>query len=163
MKKVMQMSEKVSERLGIIRKSLFNSESSSEYRDSFVLNEAIERFSAGADALLSKEIAEKDCEPRVAKSLTLRADIFAKLTDLATLTDLSYAEVTRRIILFTVDEIEKNKQENSRENTEYERAISTLKQKLLVAVRYLEQSTTALNSILEEIEALEENEEGTVE
>lgn len=160
MKKVMQLSENVCEQLDVIRKGYFGeSASPSEYRDSFIANEAIERFSEDPAVLFSEEMAGNDCEPRVAKSLTLRAEVFEKLSNLATITNLSYAEVTRRIILFTIEKTKKN----ARENTEYERAISTLKQKLLVAVRYLEQSTTALNSILEEIEALEENGEGTVE
>ena len=144
MKKVMQLSENVCEQLDVIRKGYFGeSASPSEYRDSFIANEAIERFSEDPAVLFSEEMAGNDCEPRVAKSLTLRAEVFEKLSNLATITNLSYAEVTRRIILFTIEKIKKN----ARENTE-----------LLVAVKYLEQSTTALNSILEEIEALEENE-----
>jgi len=158
MKKVMQLSENVCEQLDVIRKGYFGgSASASEYRDSFILCEAVERFSEDPAVLFSEEMAGSDCEPRVAKSLTLRAEVFEKLSNLATITNLSYAEVTRRIILFTIEKIKKSSLENSRENTEYERAISALKTKILVVAAALDDAMTALNSLVDEVEALEAN------
>ncbi len=157
MKKVMQLSENVCEQLDVIRKGYFGgSASASEYRDSFILCEAVEHFSEDPAVLFSEEMAGSDCEPRVAKSLTLRAEVYEKLSNLATITNLSYAEVTRRIILFTIEKIKKNSLENSRENTsEYKQVISSLKTKILVVEAALDDAMTALNSLVDEVEALE--------
>lgn len=158
MKKVLQLSDDISSKLDTLRKQYFGvGATSASYRDSFVVNEAIERFSSDVEDLLTDEIAAKDSGSRTAKSISFRSECFEKVNDLAVLTDLSYAEVVRRLIIFSIEQI------NRSSKPAQDARLTSLKQKLLVAVRYLEQSTTALNSILEEIEALEENEEGTVE
>lgn len=153
MKKVLQLANNI--QLDTLRKHFFGAgATSASYRDSFVICEAIDKFAGDVDDLLSEEVEAKESGSRTAKSVTFRAETFEKVNNLAVLSDLSYAEVVRRILYYTLEQISTNPDS---EKTEYERAISALKTKILVVAAALDDAMTALNSLVDEVEALESN------
>lgn len=153
MKKVLQLANNI--QLDKLRKHFFGAgATSASYRDSFVICEAIDKFAGDVDDLLSEEVEAKESGSRTAKSVTFRAETFEKVNNLAVLSDLSYAEVVRRILYYTLEQISSNPDS---EKTEYERAISALKTKILVVAAALDDAMTALNSLVDEVEALESN------
>lgn len=153
MKKVLQLANNI--QLDTLRKHFFGAgATSASYRDSFVICEAIDKFAGDVDDLLSEEVEAKESGSRTAKSVTFRAETFEKVNNLAVLSDLSYAEVVRRILYYTLEQISSNPDS---EKTEYERAISALKTKILVVAAALDDAMTALNSLVDEVEALESN------
>lgn len=153
MKKVLQLANNIP--LDKLRKHFFGAgATSASYRDSFVICEAIDKFAGDVDDLLSEEVEAKESGSRTAKSVTFRAETFEKVNNLAVLSDLSYAEVVRRILYYTLEQISSNPDS---EKTEYERAISALKTKILVVAAALDDAMTALNSLVDEVEALESN------
>lgn len=153
MKKVLQLANNI--QLDTLRKHFFGAgATSASYRDSFVICEAIDKFAGDVDDLLSEEVEAKESGSRTAKSVTFRAETFEKVNNLAVLSDLSYAEVVRRILYYTLEQISSNPDS---EKTEYERAISALKTKILVVATALDDAMTALNSLVDEVEALESN------
>lgn len=154
MKKVLQLSKDI--RLDALRKHFFGpAATSASYRDSFVICEAIDKFAGDVDDLLSEEVEAKDSGPKTAKSVTFRLETFEKVNNLAVLSDLSYAEVVRRILYYTLEQISTNP--DSERTTEYERIISSLKTKILVVAAALDDAMTALNSLVDEVEYLEAN------
>lgn len=153
MKKVLQLANNI--QLDTLRKHFFGAgATSASYRDSFVICEAIDKFAGDVDDLLSEEVEAKESGSRTAKSVTFRTETFEKVNNLAVLSDLSYAEVVRRILYYTLEQISSNPDS---EKTEYERAISALKTKILVVAAALDDAMTALNSLVDEVEALESN------
>ncbi len=154
MKKVLQLANNIP--LDKLRKHFFGAgATSASYRDSFVICEAIDKFAGDVDDLLSEEVEVKESGSRTAKSVTFRAETFEKVNNLAVLSDLSYAEVVRRILYYTLEQISSNP--DSERTTEYERIISAFKTKILVVAAALDDAMTALNSLVDEVEALESN------
>ena len=75
-----------------------------EYRDSFVANAAVERFTEDPDVLFTEAINEKEQNcVKAAKSINFRSDNYAKITEIANIYQKTEAEILRRILYYWVD------------------------------------------------------------
>lgn len=94
------------ELLDIQRKRLYGKEASAkDYRDSYVLGHEIEDFSFD-DVNKLLEYKEQDSNiPKAAKSVTLRANTYTRLTKITALLGLSESEVCRLIIYHFANEM----------------------------------------------------------
>lgn len=80
-----------------------------EYRDSFVINEAVDRFSEeNAAELMSEKISALENEGKgLSKTVNFRADSYLKLSSFSESLGISPAETCRRILYYSADNIEK--------------------------------------------------------
>lgn len=151
MKKVMAMPENITEICKKLRKYYFASDSERDYKDSYIINRTIDDFNGELEELLSEEAAKSDKMPKISKSITFRANTFARVENLAENSDLTYGEVVRRILFITVKQIEENKPEKSAVNPQ----IKALAEKIQVVTKRLEDAMSALRELADEVAALE--------
>lgn len=150
MKKVMAMPENITEICSKLRRNYFSSDSERDYKDSYIINRAIDDFSEELEELLSEEAAKADKMPKISKSITFRANTFARVETLAENSDLTYGEVVRRILFIAVKQIEEKKPEKSTVNPQ----IKALAEKISVVEKRLSDAMSALRELADEVEAL---------
>ena len=150
MKKVMAMPENITEICSKLRRNYFSSDSERDYKDSYIINRAIDDFSEELEELLSEEAAKADKMPKISKSITFRANTFARVETLAENSDLTYGEVVRRILFIAVKQIEEKKPEKSAVNPQ----IKALAEKISVVEKRLSDAMSALRELADEVAAL---------
>lgn len=151
MKKVMAMPENITEICKKLRKYYFASDSEKDYKDSYVINRAIDEFSSDLENLLSEEAAKVDKMPKITKSITFRANTYARVETLAENSVLTCGAVVRRILFIAVRQIEEKKPEKSAVNPQ----IKALGEKIQVVTKRLEDAMSALRELADEVAALE--------
>lgn len=153
MKKVMAMPENITEICSKLRRYFFASDSDRDFKDSYVINRAVENYTGDLEELHSEAAANADKMPKISKSITFRANVFARVSALAESSDLTYGEVVRRILFITVKQIEENKPEKPAVNPQ----IEVIKGKILVISKRLEDVMSAIEELSNEVAALELN------
>lgn len=74
-----------------------------DYKDSFVINNAIDLFNDKPEVLMSNEISKQDLEVKTSKSINFRSNCYEKLSTLAKLLNIPEAEVCRRILYHSLE------------------------------------------------------------
>jgi|GEM_PF-5468245 len=145
----------VQEVCSILRSKYYgDSATAKDYKDSFVINNAIQVFPIEDRlVLMDARITEKDkAEIKVSKSINFRSDCYEKLSNISKMLEIPEAEVLRRILYYSLE---------SDESVAYqqEMQLSSLKGKVTLLKTQIEASMTTLNEIIKEIEQLEAKED----
>ena len=123
-----------------------------DYKDSFVINHAVDSFTADPSLLMSGSITDRDrSEAKISKSINFRSDCFEKLNTISKVLQIPEAEVCRRILYYSLDTYEKK-------NTKNEIELSVLKGKVAILKTQIEASRNTLSEIMDEIAILESKE-----
>ena len=148
MNKSISAQENVVEICSILRKKMFGENASAQdYKDSYIVNNAIEMFSEDPIVLLKKSISEEDSKHlKIAKSINFRAGCYEKLCTIGRLLNIPEAEVCRRILYWTVQS-EKGIQDND--------TLCELKSKITLLKKSMESCTKMIVELEEEIEMIE--------
>lgn len=121
-----------------------------DYKDSFIVNQAIELFSDCPDVLNSAYYTALDkIDTKLTKSLTLRQNCIEKLKTYSEILGISEAEVLRRILYFSVDE-------SNKETTDTTINLSELKAEVVVLEKHLSAVMTTVETIKQKITKLED-------
>lgn len=141
-------------RCAVLRCYYFGEEASDkDYKDSYIINHAIEKFASSPEALMDDSITILDrSDTKATKTLTLRSDCAAKLSVLAGVLHITEAEVCRRVIYHAALQKNINKSSN---NTLKSLKVSELKTKLLLLEKQVNDCVVTLKTLLEEIECIE--------
>lgn len=133
--KSMSVMENIEEVLDILRKRHFQSDSRFEIRTSFILNEIIMRYKSPLEELMKDDISKID-RKHIKKpvSVNFRRESYQKIVNLAQLSNVSVAEILRRIIIHDLLYDTSQKGESTEEN----RDIMALKLKVAVLREDLE-------------------------
>lgn len=128
--------------------------SAKDYKDSYVINKAIELFAEDPQLLMSEAISERDREAKISKSINFRSDCFGKITSLAKILCIPEAEVCRRILYFSID---KAPDKITVANAE----LASLRSKVAVLVAQLDLCQKAVKDLLKEISLMEDQSNGS--
>lgn len=137
------------------RKYYGDSATASDYKDSFVINNAVQVFPIEAcQALMDDSISEKDkADVKISKSINFRTNCYAKLADISKMLEIPEAEALRRILYYSIS------MENDTSNSSKNKILlSSLKGKVALLRTQIESSRLTLNEIVDEIAQLEEKE-----
>ncbi len=132
-----------------------SSASAKDYKDSFIVNNAIQIFPIDdCQALMDEVITALDkAEMKVSKSLNLRADCYIKVSDISEMLKIPEAEVIRRILYYSL-----MINDCSSMMPQQKMQLSLLKEKVVLLKAQFETSMATLNQIINEIAQLEVNE-----
>lgn len=135
-----------------LRKKYFGeSASPKDYKDSFVINKAIDSFKGLPEDLMTELISQKDQSvTKVSKSINYRSDCFERLSTIATALQIPESEVCRRIMYYSLEE---------HNGSEAKIEISVLKEKVTFLKKKMEESMAALNEVMLAITLLENKED----
>lgn len=123
--------------------------SAKDYRDSYIVNHAIQHFSGLPEELMDDSITILDrSDTKVTKTLTLRSDCVAKLSVLAGVLHITDAEACRRILYHALQDTGNTSSNNSLK-------LSELKTKLLLLEKQVNACVVTLKTLLDEIECIE--------
>lgn len=145
----------VQEVCSILRSKYYgDSATAKDYKDSFVINNAIQVFPIEDRlVLMDARITEKDkAEIKVSKSINFRSDCYEKLSNISKMLEIPEAEVLRRILYYSLESDESVA-------SQQEMQLSSLKGKVTLLKTQIEASMTTLNEIIKEIEQLEAKED----
>lgn len=133
----------------VLRDKFFGKVTRKDYKDSFIVNEAIARFNDSAEALMTESITAADNEKnKAAKSLNLRAEAVEKLVSYGSSLSITESEVLRRILIYSVL-VEKPRAENNRDINQVRKEIVEIRKQLLDTVKHVDLLLVSLNSISE--------------
>lgn len=126
--------------------------SAKDYKDSYIVNHAIEKFSSSPEELMDDSITILDrSDTKVTKTLTLRSDCGAKLSVLAGVLHITDAEACRRILYHALQDTGNTSSNNSLKSLK----VSELKTKLLLLEKEINDCVVTLKTLLDEIECIE--------
>lgn len=136
----------------ILRQKYFGEAASQkDYKDSFVVNKAIDSFKGLPEDLMTESISQKDqSEAKGSKSINYRSDCYEKLLTIAAALQISESEVCRRIMYYTLEE---------HNGSEAAIEVSALKEKVIFLKKQMEKSMAALNEVMLAISLLENKQE----
>lgn len=128
------------------------SSNAQEYKDSYVINEAIDRFKTeDVNELMDEKITEFESqEKKLSKTVNFRADCYLKLNSLSARLGISPAEACRRLLYYSAHNIEKTTPNNYSSPHE----LTQLKAKMLLLeahVKILEKEISLTREVLSEI------------
>lgn len=134
----------------VLREKFFGANATpSDYRDSFIVNEAISRFSASAESLMEGLISDADNEKnKAAKSLNLRSEVVDKIISYASVLAIPESEVVRRILYYSILK-ESSPAEISLNLSQVRKEIVEIRKQLLDTVKHVDILLVYLNSISE--------------
>ena len=144
----------IQEVCSILRRKYYgDSATSKDYKDSFVINNAIQLFPIEArQTLMDEIITEKDkAEIKVSKSINFRSDCYEKLSNISKMLEIPEAEVLRRILYYSIES-------DNNSSSQQEMQLSSLKGKVALLKTQIEASMATLNEIMNEITVLEAKE-----
>ena len=151
MNKSVSMMQSISDVCDTLRYKFYgNGASPRDYKDSYIINAAIERFNTEEiNDLMDEKISEKDrSENKTAKSINFRSDCYDKLCDIAKTLNLPESEALRRLLIYSL--------ENNDISTHYQDfKLSSLKGKLTLLKKQVTQSLMTIDELTNEIERLE--------
>lgn len=126
--------------------------SDKDYKDSYIINHAIEKFVSYPEVLMDDSITILDrSDTKVTKTLTLRSDCVAKLSALAGVLHITDAEACRRILYHTLQDTGDKSDKNSLKSLK----VSEVKANLLLLQAQVNGCIVTLNALLNEIEHIE--------
>lgn len=131
-----------------------------EYRDSYVINEAIDRFKTeDVSELMNEKITEFERqEKKLSKTVNFRADCYLKLNSLSASLGISTAEACRRLLYHSAYNIENtipNNHSSSQELTQLKAKMLLLESHVNNLERQILLTKEAFNEITTEIIKLE--------
>lgn len=144
----------IQEVCSILRRKYYGDNATSkDYKDSFVINNAIQLFPIEArQTLMDEIITEKDkAEIKVSKSINFRSDCYEKLSNISKMLEIPEAEVLRRILYYSIES-------DNNSSSQQEMQLSSLKGKVALLKTQIEASMATLNEIMNEITVLEAKE-----
>lgn len=119
--------------------------SAKDYKDSFVINKAVEDYKDSPEKLMSDIISKKDQNStKVPKSINFRAECFEKIITISNVLHISEAEVCRRILYYSLDNEESA-------DMDFVKDTSALQGKIALLESQLEASMATLHEILKMI------------
>lgn len=122
-----------------------------DFKDSYVINHAVDSFTADPAMLMSDSITDRDkSEVKISKSINFRSDSYQKLTTISKVLQIPEAEVCRRILYYSLDT-------DDEKNTKNEIELSVLKGKVAILKTQMEACRNTLSEIMDEIAVLEGN------
>lgn len=123
--------------------------SAKDYKDSFIINKAIESFAADPNELMAEVISIKEnAETKVSKSVNFRSDCYEKIITLSKILNIPETEVLRRILYhYTLEQ-------RSPDHESDDIQLLALKNKVLLLKNELETSLHTLNDVLYALENL---------
>lgn len=126
---------------------------STDYKDSYVINNAIQVFPVDScEDLLDESITEKDNEDtKISKSINFRQDCCKKLSDISKILLISEAETLRRILYYSIQKEDEDVSTNKL-------SLDQLKRKVCLLKSQLESVMESLNEMADEIAQLEARE-----
>lgn len=145
----------IQEVCAILRKKYYGKNARSlDYKDSFIINTAVQNFPIeDRQALMDESITEEDnSDIKVTKSVNFRSDCLEKLQTISTMLGVPEAEVLRRILYYSL------KSEN-KEVPQKKLQLSSLKSKVALLNTQIEICMKTLSDIENEIELLEAKED----
>ena len=136
----------------VLRQKYFGEAASQkDYKDSFVVNKAIDSVKGLPEDLMTESISQKDqSEAKGSKSINYRSDCYEKLSTIAAALQISESEVCRRIMYYTLEE---------HNGSEAVIEVSALKEKVIFLKKQMEKSMAALNEVMLAISLLENKQE----
>lgn len=148
----MSMMKDILEVCSVLRRKYFGEASlRKDYKDSFIINKAIEDFQGVPADLMTESISHKEQDViKASKSVNFRSECYEKVCAMAAALQISEAEVCRRILYFTMEE---------NHGSEAVMEVSILKEKVIFLKSQIEKSMAALNEVMLAISLLE-NKEG---
>lgn len=149
MNKSMSVMKNASAICGELRKKYFGeSASARDYKDSFVINNAIESFCSKPEVLMLKEITEKDKEMlKVSKTVNFRANCYEKIQTLSRLLAIPESEVCRRILYYSL---------MNHENKSGAKNEISILSKIAILQTQIEASLHTINEIVSELRSEQE-------
>lgn len=144
-----------------LRKNFFGEDATAkDYKDSYIINYTIEIFSDYREKLMDKSITKLDkSDTKVTKTLTLRSDCYEKLKEItkflstATGVNITEAETLRRILYYCVENIDDLGETATRKKKSLK--IFEMQTKLLLLKTYVYECESTIQTLLEELEDLE--------
>lgn len=122
-----------------------------DFKDSYVINHAVDSFTADPAMLMSDSITDRDkSDVKISKSINFRSDCFQKLTTISKVLQIPEAEVCRRILYYSLDT-------DDEKSTKNEIELSVLKGKVAILKTQMEACRNTLSEIMDEIAVLEGN------
>lgn len=136
-----------------LRRRYFGEEASDkDYKDSYIINHAIEKFVSSPEVLMDDSITILDrSDTKVTKTLTLRSDCAAKLSVLARVLHITEAEACRRILYLTLQDTGNKSDKNTLKSLK----VSEIKSNLMILQAQVNDCVVTLNTLLNEIEHIE--------
>lgn len=132
----------------VLRANYFGANAtSSDFKDSYIVNEAISRFSASAESLMEGLISDADNEKnKAAKSLNLRSEVVDKIISYASVLAIPESEVVRRILYYSILK-ESSPAEISLNLSQVRKELAEIRSQLQNSVRDVDRILVHLNSI----------------
>ncbi len=121
-----------------------------DYRDSYIINQAIDEFAAEAELLMEEAITKEEQIPKFTKSINFRASSWEKLNTLSKILNITPMEVCRRILHYTI--MNDSTVESSSVN---HIRLASLKSKLSLLEAQIESCKQIIAEISEEISKIE--------
>ncbi len=119
-----------------------------DFKDSFVINNCIEKFNGKAEELMSDDITSLDqSQGKTSKSVNFRSDCYEKICTYSKLLNVPESEICRRILYYMLDA--------QPGNTENNIQLAALKSKVVLLQTQIEASMQTLTEILKEINTIE--------
>lgn len=149
--KSMSMMKNVVEICSLLRAKYFGEAATvKDYRDSFVINHAIEGFKESPEQLLLDVINEKDrSNIKTSKSLNFRMDVYERICTISKLLEIPEAEVVRRILYYCIE----NK--DSTADDYHVLQMTALKEKVVLLQKQVDDARNTIMNIMSLVEEYE--------
>lgn len=131
-----------------------------DFKDSYVINQAIANFSDSPTVLMEEDITskEKQSEGRISKSINFRSNCYEKIKIYSKQIHISESETLRRLLYYSLKEKKANQAD-----TLNSAQITALKAKAELLKTQIEMSAAMMNDIMDAIAELESKGEDTGE
>lgn len=127
-----------------------------EYKDSFIINEAVDKFNTKyVDSLMSEDISEiESLEKPLVKTVNYRASSFFKISSISESLGISHAEACRRILYYSASNgaLEETAPNNNYSTHEHE--LTQLKAKLVLLQGYMKNLNKEFQRVQEVIDEI---------
>ena len=128
-----------------------------EYKDSFVINEAVDRFNTkDVHSLMSEDISETEkLEKPLVKTVNYRASSFFKISSISESLEISHAEACRRVLYFSASNgaLEEETAPNNNYST-HGHELTQLKAKLVLLQGYMKNLNKEVQRVQEVIDEI---------
>ena len=126
-----------------------------EYRDSFIINEAVDKFNTeDVDSLLSDAVSEFErLEKPLVKTVNYRASSFFKISSISESLRISHAEACRRVLYYSASNAPEETAPNNNYST-HEHELTQLKAKLVLLQGYMKNLNKEFQRVQEVIDEI---------
>ena len=157
MRKVISYTEHLKEEIIPKLRALYygTSATAQEYKDSFVINQAVDKFNIeDVHALMSEAISEFERqEKHLVKTVNYRASSFFKISSISEKLSISHAEACRRVLYYSSGALEEETAPNNNYST-HEHELTQLKAKLVLLQGYMKNLNKEVQRVQEVIDEI---------